>query len=266
MQKEKILVLNKDESIIEFLIGKEALYHYTNYDIALTKILNHKQLKFSNFDSLSDIREKIIHFQFVSGRIKNTNEDINSKINFGFDENSIKLKEEKEKYRILCFSSNSKIIIDDRYENIYSHAFCIDTLWDRFAGSYTGVCLIFDKQEFLKDEADFELIPIKYCTDVLNRNNSVNLDNSEEEVKNNIKNKITSKSKGYASEQECRCITKLNVEDEFVDITMKLKGIILGPLFPEIYLDTIKKICKEWGDNKILLFKYIIENKIFLNI
>lgn len=217
------------------------LYHFTNTDTALTKILPYKSLKFNKVKNMNDPVENLLHFTQSDESILNYQ-----------DQDFCDAFYMQEYSQIISFSSNEK---DDCFKN--------QNLWSHYGQKNCGICFEIDLEKVLtenKIDSNSEIIhnnviytdlELKYLphkrygvgkneqVDLheLSKNRNVNYD------KDILKYYLT-KNTFWSKEDEYRFIIK-SVDEKYLSINDSLSRVYLGVGFSKYYLDLVKKYIPE---------------------
>ena len=194
----------------EFFRGNKWLYHFTKFDTAL-KIIRSMRLKYSILSQTNDICEnaKIIYNE-----------------SFGDCEDGIfkDIKHDIYLYRQISLSED---------KNVFGRrGFDLQQMWGLYADNGYGVCLVFDKNEFIASLPSSCIHnEVVYKTD-LTPDTFFKVENKSEIVsfiKKNINALFFNKRKEWEHEQEYRVLNKFESEeyDIFHDFKNSLKYVIL---------------------------------------
>lgn len=216
------------------------VYHFTTAETALLYILPNLQLKFSSPSKTNDPSEnkgfgyyyifRDLLFKEIEGR----------KLFRDYIENNIKL---------ICFSKDY-VIKDGPIEwdtNGYNHP----TMWAHYAGKYSGVCLVFNKNELEKSvlEKNYVSDSVKYEYELwLPRISKESYDNEplitiDNYIKENLKNLFFNKHLHWRVEHEFR-ILQIGTE-QFMDVSNSIVGVYIGKNFDQTQIHCLKKTLPE---------------------
>lgn len=232
-------------------ISKEQrIYHYSSYKTSVNDIITKQTLKFSNpisFNDPFDCSEKILNVNYDRNLIDKTLKDMkynrrnrrNLKTNeIKAQQNSI-MKEEREKYKICCFSGKNDEVL----------------MWSHYADKHNGICCGF---EFPIDNDRFTIAPVNY-------KQSIEKLEGETDLYKIIYYWLTTKSKFWEYENEFRAIMNAkNLSSNFEIIQYEancLKEIVFGCGLKN---REIEKIISELKSKKIPL-KQIEMKRAILN-
>lgn len=219
--------------------NEQRIYHYSSCETTVNNIIVKQSLKFSNpiiFNDPFDCSEKILNVTYDRDLIDKTLKDMNynrkQRRNLKTSEikaqqNSI-MKEEREKYKICCFSGKNDEVL----------------MWSHYADKHHGICCGF---EFPIDHKNFTVAPVNYKS-------SVNKLEGETELYKIIYYWLTTKSDVWEYENEYRAI--LNSKSQSSDFEIInydqnfLKEIVFGCGLKN---KEIEKIISELKSKKIPL-------------
>lgn len=279
--KDNFCANNKGLDIdYDFLMGDDALFHYTTAETGICKILATNKIRFLMLDKCDENNERIIRKTLPAQNIGLYNIKClsfcsnNQKIaEFNVIGNHI--NQDKEIY----VNSNNKTkthnkkIINSLHYLLPRYGFLKHRMWDQYGDKDSGVCLVFSKNELIKTissienlERTFILGDLVEYSDKPFSMKTINIDRrlSEKDKRLSEKDKQLfdkkklllrdvvlyhfTKSMDFRDENEFRiAINTVANEDYFFDYGNSLKGIILGDRFENN--DTSK--CK-----KALIEKY----------
>lgn len=212
--------------------GDGALFHFTKFDSFL-KILDDLTLLPSSFENLNDMNE---------GNINNMNMDKNFMVMYDAE------KYIKEHCRLLCFSQNYGV-----------HGFVREgsnhpAMWAHYADNSNGVCIVIDKDAFIKKNQSifnthfckFEDVTYSIFNSPAEKEINYNASTSEVFILNNWKGLFFLKHKDWEYEDEHRLL--IMGYDGKLSIDGCIKYIVLGR---KIFLDKSNKKIKEILDRVV---------------
>lgn len=227
----------------------EFLYHYTNSTTAIEYILANNTLKFSPLTQTNDPLE-FASLTHVGTSVAGSN---------GFKEalkHGNKLENIRNKVKLLCLCQD----FNNGTQYPFYKGYCKPRMWSQYGEKHKGICIVFSKERLL------ELIEAKYpnnCLydDVTYDNKLIKLKKAlvideseiettaEERLKKHASGYIFSKLEDYRDENEFRIALfseNYNKTDSvYIDILDHVEAIIVGDLFPDVYLPSIKKLSTE---------------------
>jgi hypothetical protein len=234
---------------------KEILYHYTTKETALEKILDSGKLRFNKFGMTNDPKETnywLFNYRYSYNDMGKAYPDCNDYLNNLLKKHS----------NILCFTiDNLNLEVDQNNRNGYMHS----RSWAQYAGSHSGICLLFDKQKLINAITDkfSDSYSIWYGNveykNRLNKGNGncstvtskvINEQSLVEHIFNYKKELFFEKRTDWSDENEYRIIvyTPELVEDYLlIDIANSITGIIVGVDFHDVYVPSIKEFCKKYN-------------------
>jgi hypothetical protein len=240
------------------VISIPIIYHYTDFNTCLNKILSKQTLKFSNPDLFNDpfdcneyflkfemndvlIDETLRHFP-----VKLSNSDkklLQEKFKDG-SANAIVLKEEKKKYKLSCFSEICDEVL----------------MWSHNADKHNGICIGFNFP--YKYEDKFILCPVKYIDKI------IPLDGQSDTYRTLVY-WLTTKSIRWNYEKEIRAIANAKSTDtiEYINFDKKyVKEIVFGCKVSKEEADNAINIIDDLGFNRneIIFKRMIIDKDTFL--
>ncbi len=122
------------------------LYHYTKSKTALCKILPSGTLRMSPFTETKDPRENkdwvfglgtAQQQGFAGAPIEETETIMRGRAT----------KLAKSTCKLLCFTEDEEQGVPGGIGAIYARGFCHPRMWAQYAEAYTGVCMIFDREQ-----------------------------------------------------------------------------------------------------------------------
>ena len=206
--QENVYVTLNNEA--EFFRENKWLYHFTKFDTAL-KIIRSMRLKYSILSQTNDICEnaKIIYNE-----------------SFGDCEDGIfkDIKHNIYLYRQISLSED---------KNVFGRrGFDLQQMWGLYADNGYGVCLVFDKNEFITSLPSSSIHDEVVYKTHLTPDTFFKVENKNEIdtfIRKNIRTIFFNKRKEWEHEQEYRIINKFECEgcDMFHDFKNILKYVIL---------------------------------------
>lgn len=218
------------------------LYHYTNLETCIEKILTSKQLRFSNMSDLNDPKESKIKIEVRNWR-KNHGTSL-EKFRLEFFLN----RKYSNSSKVICFS------IDKKVHGDIIEGYNFPRMWDRYGKKYQGVCLKINKKIFLKENE--EIISYNKVIRYSNAIPSVFVDVSEQDpekitekditsmVINNLDSLFFLKHSDWEGESEFRVVQINMIAKNYCSIKESLEEIILGSNFKPVYLPSIQNLIK----------------------
>jgi hypothetical protein len=212
------------------------IYHFTRKEIACNLILKKNELKISSFLDSNDPKEtKTFGCWSI---FKNCNALEAIEITNAF-------KKYLSKYcKHLCFSSDYVLPINgtDFYISGYNHPY----MWAHYANRSTGVCLVLDKEKFIKENSNLRPEKVEYVP-VFNYpqiDPAIWKDRGDKYFKTflteNKKKLFLQKHLHWECEHEIKTIEI--GKKEFCNIEHSLQGVILGIDFDMKNIDDLKKV------------------------
>lgn len=221
------------------------LYYYCKIDTALKHILPEQRLLLSPLDKTNDPREtKDLTFQLLSSPVpKSKNNDaILEEVNAAVNQNC----------KVICFSQDHNPYYGYEYSRMWAH----------YGEQHEGLCLLLDKEEFLKEnagiinEAHFKKInyyeldlskprEAHKCIDH-DQLEELGLEKYVETVfaPENLDYLYFTKNVEWESEREMRLVHfSQNRKNEFCSIQRSLKHVYLGVDFNHSHSPALTKFC-----------------------
>lgn len=242
------------ESILkqEYYGDDSLLYHYTSLSSAC-KILKSGSLKLSNLTNTNDPLEFVDFSGFASSLPIGKNDDFERIL----CELRISSERRRNFVRMLCFCKDLFCTSDewkdeknqDFADNLLFKGWARSRMWAQYADNHSGVCLVFDKDEFKKcfdslANNDIEILKdkkIKYTNYIAKLESAmspkgIQCDYSDFYLESDRKDFLFYKCEDYRDENEYRfCLINraLKSPDEamFVNYGVSLKAVILGQRF-----------------------------------
>lgn len=219
---------------LEQFESEDILYHYTKTTTALEHILYTKKLRLSDRIKSNDPIENMTPSTWITMNGCGSSKRVD--IYKVWNDTEKRIKQLKQ----ACFCKND---MSDRFEKIddkpYEFYGCLKPrMWEQYADNYNGVCLIFSKNELLKQLNDtFKPDDIKYVTyNCLKEKESKVIltelvDSSYDMCKKKVFDKIDRfifyKHEDYKGENEYR-ICSFPDKDLYINIESALRGIIVS--------------------------------------
>ena len=229
---DKVLIANLKQ-VTEF----QRIYHYSGCKTAVENIILQHTLKFSDplkFNDPFDCSEKILKVSYDRGLIDSTLKDLkynrNQRRKLKTSEIQVQqnanMREEREKYKICCFSRKSDNVL----------------MWSHYSEKHSGICCGF---EFPLDNKIFTVAPVRYA-------NSIDKIEGKTELYKVIMYWLTTKSHIWEYEDEYRAILNSKSPHSEFEIVLYdstfLKEIIFGC---NLKTTEIKKILTKLKSNKV---------------
>jgi len=239
------------------VLNTNTVYHYSDFEIGVEKIILNNTLKFSSpnefndpFDCNEDLLKLRITKESAIKQIKDSKQKLTRNertrlIKKITNPNTVssKMKETKKDYKLACFSEKSDETL----------------MWSHYANKHRGICIGFSFPH--QYTGKFILCPIKYLKKI------EKLDGDSETAKV-ILYWLTTKSERWSYENEIRAITQSKRVNSYGLIEFDRKyvsEIIFGCMVSEKDINqTIKKINLYYGENNIVFYKMKIDSDTFL--
>ncbi|SDS11631.1 Protein of unknown function [Polaribacter sp. KT25b] len=239
------------------VLNTNIVYHYSNFEIGVEKIILNNNLKFSSpnefndpFDCNEDLLKLRITKESAIKQIKDSKQKLTRNertrlIKKITNPNTIssQMKETKKDYKLACFSEKSDETL----------------MWSHYSDKHRGICIGFSFPH--QYPGKFILCPIKYLEKI------EKLDGESEATKV-ILYWLTTKSERWSYEKEIRAITQSKNTNSYGLIEFERKyvsEIIFGCMVPENDINqTMKKINLNYGENNIIFNKMRINSDTFL--
>jgi len=228
--------LNKFES-------EDIIFHYTKTTTALEHILYNKKLRLSDRVNSNDPIENMKPF-FSRGLIVTDQDELDFIKNQTDDDASRIEKEVRERIKQIkqvCFCMNDTT---DRFNSSKTKPLefygCMKPrMWEQYGDNYSGVCLIFSKNELLKQlDENYKQDFIKYVgyNDLkekdkridLNILNSIGYQEYRQRLFDEIDEDIFKKHEDYIGENEYRICSYSDEDILEISIKSALKGIVVS--------------------------------------
>jgi hypothetical protein len=123
----------------------EFLYHFTNAEVAINKILPSKTLRLNNIGNMNDPKENLIHLIELDSKVPLRNP---------YDKPSITdllfAEEIRNTIYILSFSIPKEPYRKETY-NYETSVYKFQSMWSHYADNNKGICLRINLNEFLKE-------------------------------------------------------------------------------------------------------------------
>lgn len=247
-------MLESEEELIPIelseLLNNKMLFHYTKESTAFLRILKTMTLRFGLLENTNDPKEAIVPKHDLSlSSIGMTYIGQSSNIiknNFlPFLGKDIEVPSDFQKrFGVLCFTQQKPEIT-----NIFDYGFAKPRMWAQYGEMHSGICLIFDQQEF---ETEFKKLECYKYSGPINYNlgsdeftpaqeidiNKISKNELETQsvnyCKDNIENFYFLKSQDWKEENEYRYLIEKDADSSInIDINNSLKGIVVSQFFPE---------------------------------
>lgn len=256
--------LNKDD--IELILRQDLFrvlttdifYKYSDFDIAIDKILIGSTLRFQNpeeFNDPFDCHERLLKInhkiEIVKNALKSSKLNLTREQKRKFERDILQnanyapiLKKERSRSKLSCFSAINDEVL----------------MWSHYADKHRGICIGFDFPH--KYDEKFILCPVKYLDKI------IPLDGTSDVVRT-ILYWITTKSKRWEYEDEIRAITNAKTNESYEDITYErkyVKEIRFGcKVSKERISDALKKLQRKGFDfRNIIIKRMMIDEDTFL--
>ena len=223
------------------------IYHYCKLQTAIELILPQKQLLLSSLNKTNDPRE---NKSFVFAAAYGPGSDFKDL----YENNSEVSNLLRKDCKVICFSQGHNHFFGYEYSKMWAH----------YGENHKGICLLLDKEEFLKENADIvnpeyfkkvnytEFDPTKpYEGHRIVDYNAMKHVGKEKYLKEHFR-KIHmdylyfTKDKEWESERESRLMHfSEKAENEYCSIKESLKQIYLGVDFNKHYLPSLTKLCPD---------------------
>jgi hypothetical protein len=225
------------------------LYHYTKFEIAATKILPFKKLRFNSFEKVNDPLENLLHLTKYEDAIF-MNENISD---------FLKARHFQKEWQVLSFS------IDKKGDDEVAEGYKLHRMWAQYGENNVGICLEIDYEKFVTENQ--KIIERYHFVDAIVEYNNYALrampmsligkkhnpdvqppfvntyDVSPRALnKTEIKDRFFTKNTDWRSEVEYRFIAYSENNDElFFSIKDSLEKVYLGVGFSKHYVPSISK-------------------------
>lgn len=247
------------------------LFHYTSTEAFLAHILPTRLLRLSPFARLNDPRESKAWSWSVTddaGVAQSPDFDF-----FGLQERMDSFIRGRAK--LLCLTQDDG---DKLQTSAWHHGrgYAHPSLWDRYAGNHSGVCLAFEKGKLTEDlqgqlggRGLIRHGPVEYAdapgveTRAFNLRTTTLRDLGEDGAARNQVERFTrelffTKSHDWAAESEYRCLLLDHSQDDaYLDIRSSLRGVIFGS---EFAAHTVPMVRRELNDDSVILARIAYQN------
>lgn len=234
-------------------------YHYTTAHAFLTYILPSLRLKLSVLAAVNDPRESRDWTCSVSGEPGDDSSEMPSTEEF-FAYQVDFTRRLRDTVHVACFAATPPDLNYERQDHRYGHGYAHPSMWDRYAGGHSGVCLMLDIRELRADfersvGADGRIVdgPVNYGPAGAEGIRAYNvrwraiLDKGidaamRQHRESHWRELYFRKSADWRTEFEYRYVL-LNdgaPGDKFVDVSSSLKGVIFGDLSSPDAIATVK--------------------------
>ncbi len=232
------------------------LYHYTTASAALGAILPSRQMRFNLASRMNDPREsKAWRFGMRGGDGANL---------VAINKEATDLIQRTSK--LLCLTRDDpKRALGDEPEAVFGRGFGHSAMWAHYAGGYSGVCLVFDRERLRSQiEREFAGRPL-YAGDVTYADyaheeiHAFTLDGDRIEA-DGLEATVTDhfeewhptlffrKNFDWADEFELRWLLREpDPAPEFVPIGDSLSAVVVGESFPSSERDSLKYLAERVG-------------------
>ena len=223
------------------------LFHYTRAETFMTHILPTSRLRMSSFKYLNDPRESKNWLCSVS---------IEPGVEGTWDVGAIAksfTEQMKGSAFVLCFTRDDPNLRPDRRAHQYGRGYAHPSMWDRYAGGHSGVCLALDidalgddiaqavaaKGELLYQGVHYDdMPPTDELAFTVDGTAIVEL-GEDEALRRHQKDHQGAlyfyKSTDWKAEFEFRWVLLADdsSKEYYIDVSRSLKGVIFGDAFPE---------------------------------
>lgn len=261
------------------------VYHYTSSKTSIDHILKYGTIRFSPFTKTNDPRETKLWTFKIKDSVKiinNTDMPLKREIILNiakFNETNQKiLNRIKEKYKLLCFTS------DDTYQprspsltSGFHRGWGKPRMWASYGENHKGVCLMFNKKQLFiaigKNLKDYQIFsgPVNYTNDPFPENikeidyeTYINLgidDAIVQKIDREIKSYFFRKHLDWSTENEYRWIIKPMGDDSleyvYIPIHNSLSAIICGQ---DVFDDNDNAFIQYSKKYKVRIYKMDWEN------
>lgn len=237
------------------------LFHYTRQDAFLAHILPTRQLRMSSFANLNDPRESK-NWQ-CSVRVPSS-----SPVTWDVVALSRQFSEEmKGRSFVVCFTRDDPDLNAGRLAHLYGRGYAHPSMWDRYAGGHSGVCLSFDAVQLGDDIArsvgssgllyhqgiSYADMPPN-AVEAFELDGQRILDNGEaaalrEHQENYAGSLYFYKSTDWSTEFEYRwvLIADDSSSEHYINIAPSLSGVIFGDAFPRPAIEMVRPMLESTG-------------------
>lgn len=253
---------NIEDDFKKFILGNDALFHYTRYLVALEKILFAKSFKLSSFKNTNDPYE---YSHKLRGAVGWGWDDIIEEKVHETKITTEKVLTEQTLFVSCCSNEFDKGILK-------SHGYLKSRMWSQYGENHKGICLVFSKEKLLNllptifKTTDYVIFngAVEYAEAVNNgsKHTILNIDKKafDENTPYNIaiqhveryhRELLFRKQLDYKDELEYRIVVLCKKRNPFsaaepgFRVKDCLRGIILGDRFPKLHHPTVKNICLE---------------------
>jgi Protein of unknown function (DUF2971) len=236
------------------------LFHYTRAETFLLHILPTMQLRMSPFANLNDPRESrtwLCTIRLSDGASR--------------DWDLLTISREFSEFMkgtasVLCFTRDDPDFSPGRHAHLYGRGYAHPSMWDRYAGNHSGVCLALDIDHLSDDIArsvgekgDLLYMDVSY-EDMDERDlrafeleasdlESKGLESTFREHQERYHGRLYfSKGKDWSNEFEWRWVLLASKPGPyFVDVSGSLSGVIFGDAFPVGAIDMVQGLVASRG-------------------
>lgn len=247
------------------------LFHYTSTEAFLAHILPTRLLRFSSFARLNDPRESKAWSWSVS-------DDAGVVDSPYFDFYGLQQRMDgfiRRRAKLLCLTQDED---DNARASIwhYGRGFAHPSLWDRYAGNHSGVCLALDKQQLVEDvegqlggRGGIWHGPVEYANAPTGEIEAFDLrtttlrDLGEEgaarrQVERFRRELFFTKAMDWAPESEYRCLLLDHGQDDvYLDIRRCLRGVLFGS---EFAAHAIPLVRRELSNDSVMFARILYRN------
>lgn len=247
--------------IFEELKKPSTIYHYTTARIALENILPYSTLRLNFLKNTNDPREyKEIYFSSLGwGDFEDPGYKIGAAMR-RIDEIR------RNEFQVISFSCNKSKLYQDPKLSIINQVnllgCCKPRMWSQYGDNHKGVVLAFNSDELVKTlseqfhnehkvlfkKMDYELVDLK-ATLILDSNKILSSDLEEycnKYIFNHADFIFFNKNPDYQDEDEFRIAIKTsNSENIKIDIKNSLLAVLIGDIFPDGLLPSLKYLCSK---------------------
>lgn len=278
MWENDLLFLGIEELQRNYFDSDDALFHYTKSTTAIEYILKDMKLKCSKLSNFSDPKEKF--FFFPTAAMCGEGD-----IGVSYDNIYKELVKLKEQIGIICFCSNEQLIEHAMMSKFTNHfknrlgnfvdfysphpGYDKDRMWEIYAEKSYGVCLVFSKEELIKQikENNYEHVCkyVAYHRKLFDAIGGFDCNsNPRDEAKKFLERKVFKKHFDYRDENEFRTMIYNDCSDDFyIDIKCSLKAIIFGANFKELYFPLYSNIIdNNYKLNHVVLLKAVLDKGV----
>jgi hypothetical protein len=246
--------------------SEDYIYHYTSTSTAIEFILPSRGIRFSSLQSTNDPLE----FENFTHVVISNAEVPTEETQLVLHEGTKIVNIIKRVCKVCCFSSDTEPNYQ-HFLNLMNKGFCLPRMWSQYGENHYGVCLVFDKNELIKNICDSKKFLISENGEYqffneyviyndrlpgLDKALTMNYENDKGKeafilFKKNITPFLFTKYENYKHEQEFRMVIhNSNFQNRKiidVDYGNSLKGIILGCRFKDVYLPSLNSVIVKYN-------------------